>query len=94
MPHRDRSRATSASAERPRLSEPGARAHGRDSRALSTTTTRSWFAALERTADEVAAWLDEVSSDDDPARRFAVSLLEHEAQHHDQLIDRYALEPE
>lgn len=66
-------------------------------------------AALERTAAEVAAWLDEIGSDDDPAWRFAVSLLEHETQHQGQLIryfyavplripeswiDRYALVPE
>jgi hypothetical protein len=66
-------------------------------------------AALERTAGEVDAWLGELDPDDDAGVEIAVRLLEHETQHHGQLIrylyavplpvpaswvDRYVLEPE
>ncbi len=66
-------------------------------------------AALERTAAEVATWLGELAPDDERMWNLAVGLLEHEAQHHGQLIryfyavplriphswvDHYALEPE
>ena len=65
-------------------------------------------AALERSAAEVDAWLGELDLAD-PAVEIAVRLLEHETQHHGQLIrylyavplpvpaswvDRYVLEPE
>ena len=66
-------------------------------------------AALERTAADVTAWLGEIGLDDDAAWDVAVRLLEHETQHHGQLIryfyaiplrvpsswaERYVLEPE
>lgn len=41
-------------------------------------------AALESTAADVAEWLDTVDSDDD--WQYALALLEHETQHHGQLI--------
>lgn len=41
-------------------------------------------AALEQTHADVATWIRELSSDDD--HRYALALLEHETQHHGQLI--------
>ncbi len=43
-------------------------------------------AALGRTAAEVARWLGEMGSDDDSGWTLALQLLEHESQHHGQLI--------
>ncbi len=43
-------------------------------------------AALERTAAEVAAWLGELADDDEYGWDWALHLLEHETQHHGQLI--------
>jgi hypothetical protein len=42
--------------------------------------------ALERTAVEVSAWLAEIAPEDEAATEWALHLLEHEAQHHGQLI--------
>jgi len=43
-------------------------------------------AALERTAAEVDAWLGELAPDDEYGWDWALNLLEHETQHHGQLI--------
>lgn len=40
--------------------------------------------ALEQTSADVAAWLGELDSHDD--HRYALALIEHETQHHGQLI--------
>lgn len=49
-----------------------------------TTDAVALRAALESTAADVAQWLDTVDSDDD--WQYALALLEHETQHHGQLI--------
>ncbi|SDR82511.1 DinB family protein [Agrococcus carbonis] len=49
-----------------------------------TTDADAVRAALEQTAADVAAWLRELETDDD--HRYALALLEHETQHHGQLI--------
>jgi uncharacterized damage-inducible protein DinB len=43
-------------------------------------------AALERTAAEVATWLGELSPDDEHGAEWALHLIEHETQHHGQLV--------
>lgn len=43
-------------------------------------------AALERTAAEVSGWIDELAADDEAGWEWALHLLEHETQHHGQLI--------
>ncbi len=43
-------------------------------------------AALERSAAEVAEWLGELAPDDERAWTLCLQLLEHESQHHGQLI--------
>lgn len=43
-------------------------------------------AALERSAASVDAWLDDIADDDEAGWAIVVHLLEHETQHHGQLI--------
>jgi hypothetical protein len=43
-------------------------------------------AALTATSADVAAWLDELADDDEQGLTYALALLEHETQHHGQLI--------
>ena len=43
-------------------------------------------AALESTAADVDAWVEGLSSDDEQSFAYALALLEHETQHHGQLI--------
>lgn len=42
--------------------------------------------ALEATAVEVDAWVAEIPADDEDSLAYALALLEHETQHHGQLI--------
>lgn len=42
--------------------------------------------ALEATAVEVDAWVAEIPADDEESFAYALALLEHETQHHGQLI--------
>ena len=42
--------------------------------------------AFSRTAADVDAWLGEMDADDEDAASYAFALLEHETQHHGQLI--------
>jgi len=43
-------------------------------------------AALESTAADVDAWVEGLSGDDEQSFAYALALLEHETQHHGQLI--------
>jgi hypothetical protein len=43
-------------------------------------------AALAATSADVAMWLGELSDDDEAGLTYALALLEHETQHHGQLI--------
>ena len=43
-------------------------------------------AALETTHRDVAAWIGELDDDDEDSLTYALALLEHETQHHGQLI--------
>ena len=43
-------------------------------------------AAFESTAGDVDAWVAEIDADDEQSFAYALALLEHETQHHGQLI--------
>ncbi len=54
--------------------------------ASETTDAAALRAAFETTAADVDAWLAELAPDDEESATYALALLEHETQHHGQLI--------
>ena len=50
------------------------------------TDASSLRSALESTHAEVTAWVDGLAEDDEGGITYALALLEHETQHHGQLI--------
>ena len=59
---------------------------GFDSSVAADDAPAAVAATLERTAADVTAWLNEIGDDDESSLEWALALLEHEAQHHGQLI--------
>jgi len=51
-----------------------------------TTDAAALRAALEQTAAEVDEWVAGIAADDEGSLAYALALLEHETQHHGQLI--------
>ena len=54
--------------------------------AEESTDAAALRAAFSRTAAEVDAWVASIDADDEDSLRYALALLEHETQHHGQLI--------
>lgn len=50
------------------------------------TDPQALRAAFESTAGDVDAWVAEIDADDEQSFAYALALLEHETQHHGQLI--------
>jgi uncharacterized damage-inducible protein DinB len=51
-----------------------------------TTDAASLRAAFVQTAADVDEWVTGIAADDDDSLRYVLALLEHETQHHGQLI--------
>ncbi|QKJ19657.1 hypothetical protein [Microbacterium hominis] len=54
--------------------------------AEQTVDAAALRSAFEATAADVGAWLPEIAADDEESLTYALALLEHETQHHGQLI--------
>ncbi|WES65645.1 hypothetical protein P0L94_06130 [Microbacter sp. GSS18] len=54
--------------------------------AAETTDAGALRAAFEATASDVDAWVAGLPADDEESLTYALALLEHETQHHGQLI--------
>ena len=54
--------------------------------AEESTDAAALRAAFSRTAAEVDAWVASIDAGDEDSLRYALALLEHETQHHGQLI--------